>query len=153
MKKLNRDFPASDIYLPRTGSARICRAPPRLPGRNNTKSGMSFDERHTARKSGGPDGSIPSSAVASVVAESAPVVPLRFRTGHVDRDDLAFEFGLVQSVDSRPALSFVGISTKPNPRERPVSRSVMMLADDTSPYPANKFRKLSSFVAKFRLEM
>ena len=48
MKKLNRDFPASDIYLPRTGSARICRAPPRLPGRNNTKSGMSFDERHTA---------------------------------------------------------------------------------------------------------
>lgn len=108
MKKLNRDFPASDIYLPRTGSARICRAPPRLPGRNNTKSGMSYDERHTARKSGGPDGSIPSSAVASVVAESAPVVPLRFRTGHVDRDDLAFEFGLVQSVDSRPALSFVG---------------------------------------------
>ena len=95
MKKLNRDFPASDIYLPRTGNARICRAPSRLPGRNNTKSGMSFDERHTARKSGGPDGSIPSSAVASVVAESAPVVPLRFRTGHVDRDDLAFEFGLV----------------------------------------------------------
>lgn len=114
---------------------------------------MSFDERHTARKSGGPDGSIPSSAVASVVAESAPVVPLRFRTGHVDRDDLAFEFGLVQSVDSRPADVSSGISTKPNPRERPVSRSVMMLADDTSPYPANKFRKLSSFVAKFRLEM
>lgn len=27
MKKPNRDFPASDIYLPRTGSARICRAP------------------------------------------------------------------------------------------------------------------------------
>ena len=50
MKKLNRDFPASDIYLPRTGNARICRAPSRLPGRNNTKSGMSFDERHTASK-------------------------------------------------------------------------------------------------------
>lgn len=115
---------------------------------------MSFDERHTARKSGGPDGSIPSSAVASVVAESAPVVPLRFRTGHVDRDDLAFEFGLVQSVDSRPALSFVGhLDEAESSRTTGFAGSVMMLADDTSPYPANKFRKLSSFVAKFRLEM
>lgn len=153
MKKPNRDFPASDIYLPRTGAHGFAVRPHAYQAETIPKAGMSFEERHTARKSGGPDGSIPSSAVASVVAESAPVVPLRFRTGHVDRDDLAFEFGLVQSVDSRPALSFVGISTKPNPRERPVSRSVMTLADDTSPYPANKFRKLSSFVAKFRLEM
>lgn len=45
-----------------------------------------------------------------------------------------------------------GISTKPKPRERPVSRSVMMLAEDTSPYSPNKVCKLSPRVRKFKFD-
>jgi len=37
----------------------------------------------------------------------------------------------------------VTISTNPKPRERPVSRSVTMVADSTEPTAANASRRLS----------
>src|ERR1051326_1176582 len=43
------------------------------------------------------------------------------------------------------------ISTKANPRERPVSRSVMMRALLTAPYRSNKLRTASSVALKLRL--
>src|SRR6266478_1772150 len=46
------------------------------------------------------------------------------------------------------ASSAVDISTKPNPRERPVSRSVTTAADSTVPAAANSSRRRSSDVEK-----
>src|SRR6266404_5655653 len=43
------------------------------------------------------------------------------------------------------------ISTKPKPRERPVSRSVRMLTRSTWPYASNNWRNSSSEVLKLRL--
>src|SRR6266568_342566 len=43
------------------------------------------------------------------------------------------------------------ISTKPKPRERPVSRSVKMLTRSTCPYASNSWRNSSSEVLKLRL--
>src|SRR5215467_9848029 len=43
------------------------------------------------------------------------------------------------------------ISTKANPRERPVSRSVMIRALLTAPYRSNRLRTDSSVALKFRL--
>lgn len=51
--------------------------------------------------------------------------------------------------DSASLSSF--ISTKPKPRERPVSRSVMMLTRPTLPYGSNNVRSSSSVVLKDRL--
>src|SRR5438445_591542 len=48
------------------------------------------------------------------------------------------------------ASSFVAISTKPKPRERPVSRSVTTLADSTLPHAANASRRRSVDVEKER---
>jgi hypothetical protein len=47
--------------------------------------------------------------------------------------------------------SLLAISTKPNPRERPVSRSVMMLTRSTCPNGANIWRSSSSDVLKLKL--
>jgi len=44
---------------------------------------------------------------------------------------------------ARSASSLVAISTKPKPRERPVSRSIMTTADSTIPYRANAVRRPS----------
>src|SRR5215469_13046464 len=49
-----------------------------------------------------------------------------------------------------PSSAFV-ISTKPKPRERPVSRSVKMLTRSTCPYASNIWRNSSSPVLKSRL--
>src|SRR5882724_13163301 len=46
------------------------------------------------------------------------------------------------------ASSALAISTKPNPRERPVSRSVTTVADSTPPAAAKSSRRPSSVVAK-----
>src|SRR6266481_9323574 len=46
------------------------------------------------------------------------------------------------------ASSALVISTKPNPRERPVSRSVTTVADSTPPAAAKSSRRPSSVVAK-----
>src|SRR5580693_10039414 len=46
--------------------------------------------------------------------------------------------------------SLLAISTKPNPRERPVSRSVMMLTRSTCPNGSNIWRSSSSDVLKLR---
>src|SRR5690242_17259678 len=48
------------------------------------------------------------------------------------------------------ASSFDAISTKPKPRERPVSRSVTTLADSTLPHAANASRSRSVDVEKER---
>src|SRR4051794_21463990 len=48
------------------------------------------------------------------------------------------------------SVSF-SISTKANPRERPVSRSVMIRALLTAPYRSNKLRTASSVALKLRL--
>src|SRR5436305_850566 len=48
------------------------------------------------------------------------------------------------------SVSF-SISTKANPRERPVSRSVMIRALLTAPYLSNKLRTASSVALKLRL--
>jgi hypothetical protein len=48
-----------------------------------------------------------------------------------------------------PSSAFV-ISTNPKPRERPVSRSVMMLTRSTCPYASNNCRSSSSDVLKSR---
>src|SRR5580704_7466086 len=46
--------------------------------------------------------------------------------------------------------SLLAISTKPNPRDRPVSRSVMMLTRSTCPNGSNSWRSSSSAVLKLR---
>src|SRR5579862_1793916 len=46
--------------------------------------------------------------------------------------------------------SLLAISTNPKPRERPVSRSVMMLTRSTCPYDSNICRSSSSLVLKLR---
>src|SRR6266705_6882463 len=51
------------------------------------------------------------------------------------------------------ASSVVAISTKPNPRERPVSRSVTTVADSTPPAWANTSRNRSLDVEKARPPM
>src|SRR5881397_1335984 len=51
------------------------------------------------------------------------------------------------------ASSAVAISTKPNPRERPVSRSVTTVADSTAPAWANSSRSRSLDVEKDRPPM
>jgi len=56
---------------------------------------------------------------------------------------------MAEMADSASLSSF--ISTKPNPRERPVSRSVMMLTRPTLPYGSNNVRSSSSVVLKDRL--
>lgn len=95
-------------------------------------------------------------AVAAVTAAIAAAVTarrtLRLRTGHVHRKHLAFELAAVDPVDGFLPLAVIGISTNPNPRERPVSRSVITFADDTSPNCANKFCKLSLLVPQLRFE-
>src|SRR5437667_6807286 len=48
------------------------------------------------------------------------------------------------------ASSFVAISTKPKPRDRPVSRSVTTVGDWTSPKPAKASRRRSFDVEKER---
>ena len=48
-----------------------------------------------------------------------------------------------------PSSAFV-ISTKPKPRERPVSRSVMIATRSTGPYCSNNWRSSSSPVLKSR---
>jgi hypothetical protein len=51
---------------------------------------------------------------------------------------------------ARSASSVVAISTKPNPRDRPVSRSVMTAAESTAPNRAKAARKPSVEVEKER---
>src|SRR5215831_4285815 len=51
------------------------------------------------------------------------------------------------------ASSAVAISTNPNPRDRPVSRSVTTLADSTEPILAKASRRRSLEVEKERLPM
>ena len=93
-------------------------------------------------------------AVAAITAAIAAAVTarrtLRLRTGHVHRKHLAFELAAVDPVDG--FLPLAVIATNPNPRERPVSRSVITFADDTSPNCANKFCKLSLLVPQLRFE-
>ncbi len=57
---------------------------------------------------------------------------------------------LFRAPSARSASSEVAISTKPKPRDRPVSRSVMTAADSTTPYRAKAARRLSFEVVKDR---
>jgi len=49
------------------------------------------------------------------------------------------------------AARLSGISTKPNPRERPVSRSVIIRIVSTVPYGSKSWRRSCSVVVKARL--
>ena len=128
--------------------------PPPSPAGKSTALSKSGEGRSTLLPAlSGRSESIPVAPVTAALigAVTTPVAALGLRTGLIDVDSPLVELETVQRVNRVPC-GRLGISTKPKPRERPVSRSVMMLAEDTSPYSPNKVCKLSPRVRKFKFD-
>ena len=129
--------------------------PPPSPTGKSTALSKSGEGRSTLLPAlSGRSESIPVAPVTAALIGSVttPVAALGLRTGLIDVDSPLVELETVQRVNRVPCGDSSGISTKPKPRERPVSRSVMMLAEDTSPYSPNKVCKLSPRVRKFKFD-
>jgi hypothetical protein len=85
-----------------------------------------------------------------------PLEPAPEGRSVLGRASLTFMVLPSRSVPFSPAIAFwasasLGISTNPNPRGCPESRSVMMLTRSTVPYVSNSERTASSVAPKLRL--
>ena len=126
-----------------------------IPRRKSTALSKSGEGRSTLLPAlSGRSESIPVAPVTAALigAVTTPVAALGLRTGLIDVDSPLVELEPFNALIAFRAADSSGISTKPKPRERPVSRSVMMLAEDTSPYSPNKVCKLSPRVRKFKFD-